>query len=922
LTEYKDIPQYVVAYVASQLQIPPEEFLVYAKRGNTLWEHLGEIRTEYGYQNFSSEYKETLLQFLVQQAMDNNNTLYLIEITISTLRKMKVILPAMYVIEDIVWEAKQQADQKVYSILHDGLVQEQKDQLDALLLPTINGKSPLAWLKDVPAQPSPESFLKVIDRLQFVQKIGLTIDTTKINTNRLRQLARLGSKYEPYAFRRFNEVKRYSMLVSFLLEITQDLIDYAIEIHDRLMMNLQTKGKKEQDEIQQANGKKLNEKILQFITVCGTLIEAKETGKDAFAALDEVMSWNEMVESVEEAKQLSRPLNYDYLDLLNTRYSYVRRYAPTLLRSLHFRATKSGEPVLQALDTIHELNETGKRKVPHGAPLHFVSNRWQKHVYDDDGNINRHYYELAALTELRNHIRSGDIFVSGSRHHKAFDDYLIPYDEWNEVSNIPNGLTAPLKAEDYITDRINRLNEHLEWLSKNSEKLEGVDISQGKLHVERLDRGTPEEAKAFSKLLHSMLPRIKLTDLLIEVASWTGFHDQFIHASTNQSPDQEEQNIVLATLMAMGTNIGLTKMAEATPGISYRQMANASQWRMYDDAMVRAQSILVNFQKEQKLSSYWGDGTTSSSDGMRLSIAVRSLHADSNPHYGTGKGGTIYRFVSDQLSAYHVKVITTNARDALHVLDGLLHHETDLKIEEHYTDTAGYTDQVFALTHLLGFRFAPRIRDLADTKLFSIPGGEEYENVQALLKGKINVNLIKENYEDIRRLAYSVQTGKVSSALIMGKLGSYARQNKLATALGEMGRIEKTLFTLDYISNKAVRRRVQKGLNKGEAINALARIIFFGQRGEFRERALQDQLQRASALNIIINAISVWNTVYMEKAVEELKARGEFREDLMPYAWPLGWEHINFLGEYKFEGLHDTGQMNLRPLRIKEPFYS
>lgn len=75
-------------------------------------------------------------------------------------------------------------------------------------------------------------------------------------------------------------------------------------------------------------------------------------------------------------------------------------------------------------------------------------------------------------------------------------------------------------------------------------------------------------------------------------------------------------------------------------------------------------------------------------------------------------------------------------------------------------------------------------------------------------------------------MAYSVQTGKVSSALIMGKLGSYARQNKLATALGEMGRIEKTLFTLDYISNKAVRRRVQKGLNKGEAINALARIIF------------------------------------------------------------------------------------------------
>nr|WP_255449381.1 transposase [Bacillus sp. AR18-7] len=118
-----------------------------------------------------------------------------------------------------------------------------------------------------------------------------------------------------------------------------------------------------------------------------------------------------------------------------------------------------------------------------------------------------------------------------------------------------------------------------------------------------MDKGTPEKAKAFSKLLHSTLPRIKLTDLLLGMASWTGFHDRFIHASANRSPDQEEQHIVLATLMTMGTNIGLTKMVEATPGISYRQMANTAQWIMYDDAMVRAQSVFMNFKKKQKLSS-------------------------------------------------------------------------------------------------------------------------------------------------------------------------------------------------------------------------------------------------------------------------------------------------------------------------------
>lgn len=471
-------------------------------------------------------------------------------------------------------------------------------------------------------------------------------------------------------------------------------------------------------------------------------------------------------------------------------------------------------------------------------------------------------------------------------------------------------------------ERIGSLNQRLDWLSQNSNDLEGVDIAKGKFYVHRLDKDTPEEAKSYSSHLYSMLPRVKLTDLLLEVASWTGFHEQFIHASSNKSPNEEEKNILLATIMSMGTNIGLTKMAEATPGISYRQMANVAQWRMYEDAMDRAQAVLVNFQHQRKLVTYWGDGTTSSSDGMRMQVGVSSLHADSNPHYGTGKGATIYRFVSDQFSSFYTKVINTNVRDAVHVIDGLLHHETDLNIEEHYTDTAGYTDQVFGLTHILGFRFAPRLRDLADTKLFTIKGIQEYPDVQALLRGKIDIKVIQENYEDVLRLAYSVRTGKVSGALIMGKLGSYARQNKLAKALREMGRIEKTIFTLDYISSKTLRRRIQRGLNKGEAVNALARAIFFGKLGEFRERALQDQLQRASALNIIINAISVWNTVYLEEAIEELKKKGEFREDLMPHVSPLGWEHINFLGEYNFDVAYNSNLRNLRPLHKKEPVYS
>lgn len=165
------------------------------------------------------------------------------------------------------------------------------------------------------------------------------------------------------------------------------------------------------------------------------------------------------------------------------------------------------------------------------------------------------------------------------------------------------------------------------------------------------------------------------------------------------------------------------------------------------------------------------------------------------------------------------------------------------------------------------------------------------------------------------RLAHSVREGTASASLIMGKIGSYSRQNSLAKAIREMGRVEKTLFILDYISSETLRRRIQKGLNKGEAMNALARAIFFGKHGELRERALQDQLQRASALNLIINAISIWNTVYLSRAIEHMMEVGKHQESLLAHISPLGWAHINFLGQYKFDINSSHSIRSLRPLR-------
>jgi TnpA family transposase len=186
-----------------------------------------------------------------------------------------------------------------------------------------------------------------------------------------------------------------------------------------------------------------------------------------------------------------------------------------------------------------------------------------------------------------------------------------------------------------------------------------------------------------------------------------------------------------------------------------------------------------------------------------------------------------YTHISDQYAPFSTKVVNVGVRDSTYVLDGLLYHESDIRIEEHYTDTAGFTDRVFALMHLLGFRFAPRIRDLGDTKLYIPKSDSMYDTLKPMIGGTLNIKHIRAHWDDILRLTTSIKQGTVTASLMIRKLSSYPRQNGLAIALRELARIERTLFILDWLQSVELRRRVHAGLNKGESRNALARAVFF-----------------------------------------------------------------------------------------------
>jgi hypothetical protein len=228
---------------------------------------------------------------------------------------------------------------------------------------------------------------------------------------------------------------------------------------------------------------------------------------------------------------------------------------------------------------------------------------------------------------------------------------------------------------------------------------------------------------------------------------------------------------------------------------------------------------------------------------------------------------------------------------------------------------AGFTDHVFALCHLLGFRFAPRIRDLADKRLY-VPGKPaQWSALGSMIGGSINTKIIGQQLSEVLRLAASIQHGTVTASLILRKLGSYPRQNSLALALREIGRIERTLFMLAWLEDPALRRRVTAGLNKGEARNALARAVFFNRLGEIRDRSFENQRHRASGLNLVVAAITLWNTVYLERATGQMTKSWQVEPALLQHVSPLGWEHINLTGDYTWHTNKRVAKGGFRPLR-------
>ena len=705
-------------------------------------------------------------------------------------------------------------------------------------------------------------------------------------------------------------------------EARATLIDEIIDQHDRIMGKVFSKAKRTHAEQLQNSGKAIHVKLRQYLEIGQALIEAKKEGKDPFASIEKVMSWESFEASVNETSLLAKKESFDFLDLIGKSYSQLRRYTPEMLIVLSLKAAPAAQEILNAVDILRQMNDSKTRKVPSEAPVSLIPKRWKKLIFTDAG-IERRFYELCLLSELKRALRSGDIWIRGSRQFKDFNDYLMPVNHFKSAQNKRELPLAILPDSDvYLNQRLALLKEQLEKVNRLalSEELPDASITDTGLRITPLDKAVPDEEKALISQASGMLPHLKITELLQEVDEWVSFTDHFTHLKNGR--EVKDNTLLLTAILADGINLGLTKMAESCQSSTYSKLAWLKEWHIRHETYSSVLANIVNAEVQHPFADLWGDGTTSSSDGQNFKTGGQGKFSGQvNLKYGQKPGVQLYTHISDQYSPYHVQVISAGIRDPTHVLDGLLHHESDLRIEEHYTDTAGFTDHVFALMHLLGFRFAPRIRDLNDKRIFITGDSSEYPRLAPVMGRQINVKLIKTHWDEILRLATSIKLGTVPASLMLRKLGSYPRQNGLALALRELGRLERSLFMLEWIQSLDLRRRVQVGLNKGESRNALAlaRAVFFNRLGEIRYRSFEQQRYRASGLNLVTAAIVLWNTTYLERAIQAMKDSGQkIDETLLSHLSPLGWEHINLTGDYIWNSRQQLVSGKYRPLRTSE----
>jgi len=908
-------PVNAVDYLAEQLKLSAQALENYGQRDQTRREHQQVIMTYLGFRGLQAADESDLFNWLSQRALENPRPSVLLQQVSEWLYKQRLVRPSITTLERWVISARQIADEYSYQVLAASLNESTRQSLDKLLVSdTVRGESLLNWLRRPAQGYNAENILDALAKLERLQAWALdSWAIQQLPPARIAHLAQLAQHSSAQALASKVPQQRYPILMAFLAENRKRLTDELLDLYD----NRIAEGLRDAKNALKMHRLKLSEALEQqvwYFGQIGKLILDEEISDAALRpGIFELLSRDQLQGMLKEIE--AQREQRDELHFFGNRYSYFRRFFPQLLASLTFHPQQENDSLMDALHILRDLNlSKGLSRLLYDVPIDFIhAPEWRRRVINRDHSVNRRWYELCVMSLLRDALRSGRIWVENSRRYTHLENYLIPKARWLDLRpvylDLVNGSSEPKPRLAVLQQQLEAAFQQLDEQLPSDHALH----MEGDRLVLKAFAGQDEES-SLSLKIQALLPHLQLAELLHEVDTWTQFSAQFHHAagSTPRIPDLNRH--LYAVLLAQARNIDFQQMVDVVD-LSYRQLHWANNWYLREETLQAATNTLVNFQYAQPLSHYWGDGRFSSSDGQRFVVAVRTQNATPLPRYfGYGRGLTFLTWTSNQYSQYGTLVTPPTHGEAAYTLDKILDHESELTIQEHTTDTGGYTELVFALFDLLGMQFAPRLKDISDASLYCIDPKKVYPHIQGIITRKINLDLIVQHWDEMLRMAASLKFKWVTASGLIRKLQAFPRQHILTRALQEYGRLVKTIFILRYFQSEAYRRRIGSQLNKGEKLHTLRAHLHSANRGRIRKKYPLEHLNQANCLNLITNAITVWNTVYMQAAIEHLKAQGhEITEEALSHLSPARFEHINIYGKFSFEISVPLSNRGLRP---------
>ncbi|MGA9391860.1 MAG: Tn3 family transposase [Candidatus Sulfotelmatobacter sp.] len=936
-----------IEYVARQIGVNPAEVRVEAYSKETYARHQRVILDYFGCNSFDEAAQAfTASEIAPLVRVQLRPKLVLVAI-IQVLTRKKMEIPSYNVLADMIVAALNQLQCALSEIIDDCLSETQRTKLDELLEKAPVDGTDEGWryhltLLKKPFQSTQPSKIRAnladLDTLQSLYlDLKPVVERLNLSCEHIRYYAYSVIKSQiPQVSRRADE-DRFLHLISFVVYQTFRLNDTLIDTLLSAVQAAINAVDKEQKEVYFREREQRNQSFAALVdqlreNVRETLSSIRHIVADAqlsdsqkvaliHVALNTGTAKPAQVEKqIDEFKQNAAKLqeSQDHFALLETRSLKLQHRVADIVCQVQF-APNCGKPALW--DALRHYQQKDGN-VDKSAPDDFLSVAQRTALTGPDGKFRVSLYKALLYVEIAEAIKSGGLNLVHSEKYRSLDEYLIPKTEWDahrgeylqraQLEDFAD-CKVTLSALDQVLDaRYQKTNQNFQ--SDNNPYL--TKRPNGTFHV-----STPKQEEVECLSLGEFFPErkyISLLEMLATVDQATNFLDEFEHWQVKNQRTNPSKKVLFAGIIGFGCDIGHRKLAQISKQIDEGDLDQAVNWHFSLQNVQGANDRILQLVNRMSLPNIHrgkSDVLHTSSDGQKFEVAVDSLNANYSFKYvGKEKGVSVVTFIDMRDLMWHSTVISAAEREAAYVIDGLMHNDV-IKSDVHSTDTHGYSEIVFGVTHLLGLEFAPRIKGLGRQQLYAFKHRRHYEaQGHVLLPDRyIREAFIEDQWDEALRFVATIRLKVTTASQLFKRLNSYSKQHPLYRALKEFGKIPKTLFILKYRDDLEFRQAIEKQLNKSEGSNKFSKAISFGHNQEFIQSEKEDQEIAEGCRRLIKNVIVCWNYLYLSRelaAEKNEKRRAELIEAIR-HGSAATWKHCNLHGEFDFSDDRMVDSMGL-----------